>query len=134
MAAGPLTFRSARSWLSRMESDSIVETLAPAARMLGGELAVRLLTESAGVTVGSPLERPVANPAGVLPRGFENPEYRQLLLELGHEPATLDELVQRTGQSAAALSSLLLMLELEARIESLPGNRFQRLPDGSFAG
>jgi DNA processing protein len=112
----------------------IVETLAPAARMLGGELAARLLTESVGVTVDPPLEKPVANPA-CLPRGrFENPEYEQILLELGHESATLDELVQRTGQSAAALSSLLLMLELEARIESLPGNRFQRLPDGSFAG
>jgi DNA processing protein len=41
----------------------------------------------------------------------------------------LDELVGRTGQSAAALSSTLLMLELDARIESLPGNRYQRLPD-----
>ena len=112
----------------------IVETLAPAARMLGGELAARLLTESVGVTVGPPLKKLVANPANLLSRRFENPEYRQLLLELGHEPATLDELVQRTGQSAAALSSLLLMLELEARIESLPGNRFQLLPDRSFAG
>jgi DNA processing protein len=43
----------------------------------------------------------------------------------------LDELVRRTGQSAATLSSMLLMLELEARIESLPGNRYQRLPDNA---
>jgi DNA processing protein len=41
----------------------------------------------------------------------------------------LDELVQRTGLSPAALSSMLLMLELEARVERLSGNRYQRLPD-----
>jgi DNA processing protein len=35
----------------------------------------------------------------------------------------LDELVLRIGNSAAALSGMLLMLELEVRVESLPGNR-----------
>jgi DNA processing protein len=59
----------------------------------------------------------------------EDPEYRRLWADLGHEPATLDELVLRTGNSAAALSGMLLMLELEARVESLPGNRYQRLPE-----
>ena len=45
------------------------------------------------------------------------------------EPKDMDDLVGRTGQSASALSSMLLMLELEGLVESLAGNRFQRLPE-----
>jgi DNA processing protein len=107
----------------------IVETLTPAARMLGGELAARL-----GATDGAVAGPPRAgSDDGVAPGPAEadgDTGYRRLLTELGHEPATLDELVQRTGRSAAALSSMLMMLELEARVASLPGNRYQRLPGG----
>jgi DNA processing protein len=106
----------------------IVEILAPAARLLGEELAARLVMETDEGMAGAPAEKRLA---GCSFRQSENHGYQQFLLELGYEPATLDELVQRTGQSAAALSSMLLMLELEGRIESLPGNRYQRLPDGS---
>lgn len=104
----------------------IVETLTPAARMLGGELAARL--EAAGGERVQPLRCAGDGGAAGEPVGGDA-GYRRLLIELGHEPTTLDELVQRTGQSAAALSSMLLMLELEARVASLPGNRYQRLPD-----
>jgi DNA processing protein len=104
----------------------IVETLAPAARMLGGQLAARL--DSAGSDDAAPRAAGTPEVARSGPCG--DPDYRRLLTELGHAPATLDELVQRTGQSAGALSSMLLMLELERRVESLAGNRYQRLPDG----
>ncbi|MFC5581997.1 DNA-processing protein DprA [Rhodanobacter terrae] len=115
----------------------IIETLAPAARMLGHELAARLQAETGGEATGRPVaksgprsgSRGGASDSGDHSSSDEDPAYRRLLTELGHEPATLDELVQRTGYSAAALGSMLLMLELEARIESLPGNRYQRLPD-----
>jgi DNA processing protein len=50
-----------------------------------------------------------------------------LLDALGHDPAPLDVLCERTGQAAAELSSMLLMLELEGLVEGLPGNRYQRL-------
>jgi DNA processing protein len=107
----------------------IVETLTPAARMLGGELAARLdavggeTPRSAQIEGEDDLTRAHSGECG-------DSEYRRLLTELGHAPTTLDELVQRTGQSAATLSAMLLMLELEARVETLPGNRYQRLPDG----
>lgn len=106
--------------------DEIVETLAPAARMLGGELAARLCADGSAVT-----GLPAHDAAGraVAATGCD-PEYRRLFAELGHAPATLDELVQRTGVVASALSSMLLMLELDGRVESLAGNRYQRLPDG----
>jgi DNA processing protein len=108
----------------------IVETLVPAARMLGGELAARLQSE-AGSKAGA--AQPPERVVGAIPdrvREYESPASERLLAELGHDPTTLDELVQRTGQSAAVLSAALLMLELEARVESLPGNRYQQLPPG----
>ncbi|WEN15745.1 DNA-processing protein DprA [Rhodanobacter sp. AS-Z3] len=104
----------------------IIETLAPAACMLGGELAARL--SSAEVSGEAFSEAAKGSECG-LSLAHNDPEYRLLLTELGHAPATLDELVQRTGQSASVLSSMLLMLELDARVESLAGNRYQRLPD-----
>ena len=91
----------------------IVELLAPAARSLGLELAARLGGEEVGtVTTATAADA----------------DYRRLLSALGHEPATMDELVQRTELSAAALSSMLLMLELDGRIERRSGNAYQVMP------
>ena len=107
----------------------ILETLAPAARMLGGELAARLSEKTDGRAIPLPTARDNRLPSGACSAWREDPEYRRLWSVLGHESATLDELVLRTGSSAASLSTMLLMLELEARVESLSGNRYQRLPD-----
>jgi DNA processing protein len=107
----------------------IIETLAPAARMLGGELAARLTagTGDEGIGEQGAQDGRIGSREG---SGRErNAEYQPLLAELGHDPVTMDELVRRTGRSAATLSSLLLMLELDGRVESLSGNRYQRLPD-----
>ncbi|MCW8808364.1 MAG: DNA-processing protein DprA [Rhodanobacter sp.] len=107
----------------------IIETLAPAARMLGGELAARLVADGCGRANDQLVAQGGGDGARDDSVWGRNAEYQPLLTELGHDPVTMDELVQRTGQSAAALSSMLLMLELEGRVESLPGNRYQRLPD-----
>jgi DNA processing protein len=105
----------------------IIETLAPAARMLGTDLAERLAQVS-GEGVEAVLPKPDGGSGSGRPAGAgKDAEYQRLWAELGHEPVTLDELVQRTGQPTAALSSMLLMLELEAKVETLPGNRYQRL-------
>ena len=50
-----------------------------------------------------------------------------LLDAMGHDPIVLDELIARTGWSAAELAAKLLDLELAGRIERLPGQRFQRI-------
>ena len=50
-----------------------------------------------------------------------------LLAALGFDPMGLDELIARTGQSAAELSARLLELELQGRISRMPGQTFQRL-------
>ena len=50
-----------------------------------------------------------------------------LLDALGFDPIGLDELIARTGRSAADLSARLLDLELEGRVSRLPGQVFQRI-------
>jgi DNA processing protein len=53
-------------------------------------------------------------------------EYEILLDALGFEPAGLDDLVVRTGLQAGAVASMLLILELEGRVQQQPGGRFSR--------
>lgn len=45
-----------------------------------------------------------------------DPDYAALMKALDHTPAALDELVERTGLAAAALSSMLLVLELDGLV------------------
>jgi len=53
-------------------------------------------------------------------------EYQLLLTELGFDPVTADTLISRTGFSAEAVSSMLLLLELEGYVSSAPGGRYFR--------
>jgi len=50
-----------------------------------------------------------------------------LLKILGHDPVSLEALVNLTGLTVATLSAKLLELELEGRVAQLPGGRFQQL-------
>lgn len=69
-------------------------------------------------------EKPAAGP------DFRPPpldkEYEILLDALGFEPAGLDILVVRTGLKAGAVASMLLILELEGRVQQQPGGLFSR--------
>lgn len=49
-----------------------------------------------------------------------------LLEAMGHDPASLDALIARTGWPATELSARLLELELEGRVARLPGGLYQR--------
>lgn len=97
------------------EPGEVVEALAPAARMLGAELAARL--------GAAPMPDEV-----VTPRAATDSKADTLLAMLGHDPVLLDELVVRTGRPAAELSAQLLLMELDGLVGALPGNRYQRLP------
>jgi DNA processing protein len=50
-----------------------------------------------------------------------------LLAHLGDDPCSLDLLCQRSGLTADTVSAMLLQLELEGRVATLPGGRFQRM-------
>ena len=63
-------------------------------------------------------------PATVLPL---DKEYEMLLDALGFEPATLDELIERTGLSSESVASMLLILELDGCVAALPGGRYDRI-------
>ena len=71
--------------------------------------------------LGSYSQKPTAPEP--LPDAAENP----LLAALGHDPCGLDDLVERTGQTADQLLPELLTLELAGHLAPLPGNRYQRL-------
>jgi DNA processing protein len=53
-----------------------------------------------------------------------------VMLALGHDPVTLDTLLERTGWPAADLSGWLLERELEGRVARLPGGLYQRVHTG----
>ena len=75
----------------------------------------------------APLSTRVA-PAG--PPGAGSPasgDKDPVLDALGFDPLGLDDLIARTGRSAADLSARLLDLELQGRVARLPGQRFQRV-------
>ena len=54
----------------------------------------------------------------------------ELLSAMGFDPCGLDELAGRCSLTADVLSVMLLHLELDGRVASLPGGRYQQLPDG----
>ncbi len=47
----------------------------------------------------------------------------------GYDPVTIDELAARSGLTADTLSVILLQLELDGHIATLPGGRYQRLAE-----
>ena len=55
------------------------------------------------------------------------PEHAALLKALGHEPATLDQLISRCGLAADAVLAMLTELNLDGVVTNLPGGRYQRL-------
>ncbi len=53
---------------------------------------------------------------------------RKILLDaLGFDPADLDALVVRTGFKPEAVSSMMLILELEGHVQAAPGGRYSRV-------
>lgn len=53
-------------------------------------------------------------------------DYRQLLDSMGYDPVSVDELVVRCGLTAQALSSMLLLLELQGHVVPSAGGRYVR--------
>ncbi|MBE0439031.1 MAG: DNA-protecting protein DprA [Gammaproteobacteria bacterium] len=53
-------------------------------------------------------------------------DYEQLFEYLGFDPIAIDVLIAKCELTAEAVSSMLLLLELQGRVESLPGGRYVR--------
>ena len=64
------------------------------------------------------------------PPGIEaglDKEHKILLDALGFDSADLDLLVVRTGLKPEAVSSMMLILELEGHVQAAPGGRYSRV-------
>ncbi len=61
-------------------------------------------------------------------------EHKILLDALGFDPADLDMLVGRTGFKPEAVSSMMLILELEGHVQAAPGGRYSRVVNRRAGG
>jgi DNA processing protein len=104
----------------------VLALLAPAAADLAEALRGRLAAPSS-----SGRELPPAAPGGSGPAqagsGTVGTDHQRLWQALGHDPTDMDALVSRTGLTAAELSSMLLVMELEGRVANDHG-RYSRMP------
>ncbi len=50
-----------------------------------------------------------------------------LLQQIGHDPVSVDALIERSGLTADAVSSMLLQMELNGLVSSCPGGKVQRI-------
>jgi DNA processing protein len=79
-----------------------------------------IVVQMAGNTIESAANMPASSGPAL------DKEYEILLDALGFEPAGLDVLVVRTGLAAGAVASMLLILELDGRVQQQPGGRYSR--------
>src|SRR5690606_38099153 len=106
----------------------VIEALTPVAKGLAESLRDRIAARSEPegrapfATTQNALEerRGHALPAPLCPHSSsaneKNPDYKKLWRALGHDPTGMDALVERTGLTAATLSSMLLLMELDGRV------------------
>ncbi|MGI8560738.1 MAG: DNA-processing protein DprA [Luteimonas sp.] len=86
----------------------VVEALAPMAASLADALRARLAVPSSVSGNAGEVAVPELSP--------HHPDHHRLWNALGHDPTGMDRLVERTGLTAAELSSMLLLMELEGRV------------------
>lgn len=100
-------------------ADEVVEDLAPLARQLAGEIEHLLAPEPPVLPAG--LEE-----ASESPHMEDDPEYGRLLEAVGFDPTPVDEIIERSQLTPAAVSSMLLMLELSGKVSAHAGGRYSR--------
>jgi len=97
-------------------AEEVIEELAP----LASELAdsIRALLATGGNSALDKASQP--------PHIQNDPEYEQLLEAIGFEPAPIDAIIRRSELTTAAVSSMLLIMELDGRVVAHPGGRYSR--------
>ncbi len=101
------------------DAREVIAALGPLAAELADALRTRLdLQPVPAVTPASSAPVKVAL--------LEDADYRRLFDALGHDPVGLDRLAARTGLTVAALSSMLLLMELEGLVVADHGRYLRR--------
>ena len=84
--------------------------------------------EELGSLLGGLEGAPATAPSSTPPAPAElDADYQRLLQVMAFDPVVVDALVARTGLTAEVVSSMLLLLELEGHVSSLPGGRYCRV-------
>ncbi|QBB72465.1 DNA-protecting protein DprA [Pseudolysobacter antarcticus] len=99
-------------------ADEVIEELGALAQTLSDALRSRLSPR------GNP-DAPSSRATLADPHAHD-PDYARLLAALGHETLSLDILSERSGLTVAALSSMLLLLELEGTVVAARGGMYAR--------
>lgn len=105
------------------EGARLVETAADILQELGplaSELQMEIRQQLEQMESGSP------EPAVKAPDLLDDPDYRALWNVLEHDPRPLDVIIERSGLSANAVSSMLLMMELQGMVLKQGGGRYSR--------
>jgi len=95
------------------EPAEVVAALGPVAQALADALRTRL---QAPINAAGHACEAVSNAS---PR--PDPDYQRLWSALGHDPSPMDQLLERTGLTAAQASSMLLLMELDGRVVQAHG-------------
>lgn len=90
------------------------------------ESAEDILSEL-GAIAGHVLDTARAMPDTSHAAGEEDAEYVKLTQHLGHDPVSIDDLAERSGLTIGEVSSMLLILELDGKVEKLSGGRYALL-------
>ncbi|NDY95890.1 DNA-processing protein DprA [Wenzhouxiangella limi] len=101
-------------------AEEVLEELRPLAGQLGLALAARLATNP---DEGLDSER-------AAPHVKLDEEQRRLLDAIGYDPTPVDEIIRRTQLTTAAVSSMLLLLELDGHVTAHAGGRYSRTHQG----
>lgn len=101
----------------------LVETGDDVLEELAGQLPVQAVT-------GAPRPASAESDTAESTDGTD-PDYARLLDALGDAPMTIDALVRQTALTADAVSSMLLVLELDGRVAPASGGRFMRVSPAS---
>jgi DNA processing protein len=100
--------------------------LAPLASALAQELQSQIEARPGG-NLASRQHAPEQEMAGMP----DDPDYQKLWAALEFDPLGVDELVRITGLPVSSVSSMLLMLELQGRVEPHSSGRYSRKRSGS---
>ncbi|MET0066882.1 MAG: DNA-processing protein DprA [Candidatus Thiodiazotropha sp.] len=84
------------------------------------------ILEEIGALTETPPRTATSAPADTPVNRSTDPDYERLREALGYDPVSVDELIARTGLTAEAVSSMLLLLELEGHVSSAPGGFYSR--------
>lgn len=101
-------------------AEEVIAELAPLALRWGMSVQERMASAEGVEVPPAPSKRSTR---------ADDPDYRVLFEVLGHDAVGIDQLARRSGLDVAALSSMLLMLELEGAVVATPGGGYARRID-----